>query len=97
VGGFAVSAGADGDDGREKTAKIIDFENPERNGFLAINQFRVDVPDGKLDILKIRPLARLGYYDYTSVESIFEMTIPGPDEKLQPAPCLSKVSRRTGG
>jgi flavin reductase (DIM6/NTAB) family NADH-FMN oxidoreductase RutF len=40
-------------------------------------------PDGKLDILKIRPLARLGYYDYTSVESIFEMKIPGPDEKLR--------------
>ena len=27
--------------------------------------------------------AGLGYYDYTSVESIFEMTIPGPDEKLR--------------
>ena len=26
-------------------------------------------PEGKLDILKIRPLARLGYHDYTSVES----------------------------
>ena len=34
-------------------------------------------PDGKIDILKIRPLARLGYYDYTSVESTFEMVIPG--------------------
>jgi flavin reductase (DIM6/NTAB) family NADH-FMN oxidoreductase RutF len=33
--------------------------------------------DGRLDILKLRPLARLGYYDYTSVESIFEMVIPG--------------------
>lgn len=31
------------------------------------------LPDGKLDILKIRPLARLGYSDYTSVESVFEM------------------------
>jgi len=30
-------------------------------------------PDGRVDILKIRPLARLGYYDYTSVESVFEM------------------------
>lgn len=27
--------------------------------------------EGKIDILKIRPLARLGYLDYTSVESIF--------------------------
>ena len=40
-------------------------------------------PDGKLNIPKIRPIARLGYYDYTSVDSIFEMVIPGPDEKLR--------------
>jgi len=39
--------------------------------------------DGKLSILKIRPLARLGYHDYTSIESVFEMVIPGPDEKLR--------------
>ena len=32
--------------------------------------------DGKLDIEKIRPLARLGYYDYTSVTEVFEMKIP---------------------
>jgi hypothetical protein len=37
-------------------------------------------PDGRLDILRIRPLARLGYYDYTSVESVFAMVIPGADE-----------------
>jgi flavin reductase (DIM6/NTAB) family NADH-FMN oxidoreductase RutF len=34
-------------------------------------------PDGRIDVLKIRPIARLGYRDYTSVESIFEMVIPG--------------------
>ena len=28
-------------------------------------------PEGKIDILKIRPLARLGYLDYTSVDHIF--------------------------
>ena len=39
-------------------------------------------PDGRLDILKIRPLARLGYYDYTSVESIFELVIPGDNRAL---------------
>ncbi len=38
----------------------------------------VITPDGKIDILKIRPLARLGYYDYTSVDSIFEMKVPNP-------------------
>ncbi len=41
------------------------------------------LPDGKLDVLRIRPLARLGYYDYTSIESVFEMIIPGSDEKLR--------------
>jgi len=39
-------------------------------------------PDGRLDILKIRPLARLGYYDYTSVESVFEMVIPGGNKDI---------------
>jgi len=34
-------------------------------------------PDGCIDILKLRPIARLGYYDYTSIESIFSMKIPG--------------------
>jgi flavin reductase (DIM6/NTAB) family NADH-FMN oxidoreductase RutF len=37
----------------------------------------VILPTGKLDILSIRPLARLGYYDYTSVTDVFEMRIPG--------------------
>ncbi|MEM7670312.1 MAG: flavin reductase family protein, partial [Pseudomonadota bacterium] len=32
--------------------------------------------DGKLDLARLRPLARLGYYDYTSVTEIFEMRIP---------------------
>ena len=34
-------------------------------------------PDGKLDVLKMRPLARLGYLDYTSVESFFTMVPTG--------------------
>jgi flavin reductase (DIM6/NTAB) family NADH-FMN oxidoreductase RutF len=33
--------------------------------------------DGKLDIPAIRPLARMGYYDYTSITETFEMPIPG--------------------
>lgn len=37
--------------------------------------------DGLVDILKIRPIARLGYYNYTSIESQFEMIIPG-DKRL---------------
>ena len=39
-------------------------------------------PDGRIDIAGIRPLARLGYYDYTVVESIFEMAIPQSNENL---------------
>ena len=34
--------------------------------------------NGKVDILKIRPLARLGYEDYTSIESLFSMKLNGP-------------------
>jgi flavin reductase (DIM6/NTAB) family NADH-FMN oxidoreductase RutF len=32
--------------------------------------------DGFLDVLKMRPLARVGYHDYISVDSTFEMTVP---------------------
>jgi len=31
------------------------------------------LPNGKLDIIKLRPLARLGYADYTSVTDVWEM------------------------
>lgn len=34
------------------------------------------LPSGKLDILNIKPIARLGYYDYTVVNEIFEMKAP---------------------
>lgn len=36
---------------------------------------------GLVDIVRIRPIARMGYFEYTSVESKFEMIIPG-DGKL---------------
>lgn len=35
--------------------------------------------DGRIDILKCRPLARMGYFDYTSVEQLFEMAPVGPN------------------
>ena len=38
--------------------------------------------DGLIDVVKIRPIARLGYYDYTSIESVFRMEIPGNNEEL---------------
>ncbi|SDI38437.1 NADH-FMN oxidoreductase RutF, flavin reductase (DIM6/NTAB) family [Alteribacillus persepolensis] len=43
---------------------------------------KVISPEGKVDILKARPLARLGYYDYTSVESIYEIKPPKGDSNL---------------
>jgi hypothetical protein len=30
-------------------------------------------PSGKLDMIKARPLARMGYLDYTSVTDVFEL------------------------
>jgi len=35
--------------------------------------------DGRVDVLKIRPIARLGYKEYTSVDSLFEMDKPSED------------------
>lgn len=37
--------------------------------------------DGRINVLKLRPIARLGYHDYTSVESVFQMVIPGNDPR----------------
>lgn len=35
------------DGGRDQTVRFIDFDHPERNDFLIINQFRIDIPGGK--------------------------------------------------
>ena len=37
---------------------------------------------GLVDVLKLQPLARMGYYDYTWVQGKFEMVIPGNDRRL---------------
>jgi flavin reductase (DIM6/NTAB) family NADH-FMN oxidoreductase RutF len=39
--------------------------------------------EGRLDVLKMRPLARLGYHDYTTVESVFTMVPDGPNMKAR--------------
>ena len=36
--------------------------------------------DGKVDVVKLRPIARLGYKDYVSVETIFEMEKRTPED-----------------
>ena len=38
--------------------------------------------NGKLDIPRIRPIARMGYYDYTVVDEVFEMRIPGASDDV---------------
>ena len=38
--------------------------------------------DGKIDIPRIKPIGRLGYYDYTVVDNRFEMIIPGDNKDL---------------
>lgn len=40
-------------------------------------------PDGRLDIPRIKPIARCGYFDYAVVEDTFEMRVPGADADAQ--------------
>lgn len=37
---------------------------------------------GRVDVLKIRPIARMGYYDYTVIDNRFEMVIGGGNQAL---------------
>ena len=45
--GVSVTGLPDWNQGRSQRIKLIDFDHPERNDFLAINQFRVDEPGGQ--------------------------------------------------
>jgi type I restriction enzyme R subunit len=45
--GTVVEGVPEMDGGRDQTVRYIDFEHPERNDFLVINQFRVDRPGGR--------------------------------------------------
>jgi flavin reductase (DIM6/NTAB) family NADH-FMN oxidoreductase RutF len=38
--------------------------------------------NGLIDVLKIKPLARMGYFDYTYVANQFQMLIPGDNRGL---------------
>jgi len=42
--------------------------------------------DGRVDILKLRPIARLGYKDYTTIDSVFQMEKRSPEDNLAPRP-----------
>ena len=39
--------------------------------------------DGRVDVVKLRPIARLGYKDYVSVDSIFQMEKRTPEDLVQ--------------
>jgi flavin reductase (DIM6/NTAB) family NADH-FMN oxidoreductase RutF len=42
----------------------------------------VITPQGMIDVLQIKPLARMGYYDYTYIDNQFQMIIPGNSQAL---------------
>jgi flavin reductase (DIM6/NTAB) family NADH-FMN oxidoreductase RutF len=50
-------------------------------------------PEGKLDVVKIRPLARLGYFDYTTVDSTFTMAPFGPNLRAREAGLEGRPNR----
>jgi len=41
----------------------------------------VITPEGRIDFMKIKPLGRLGYFDYTYVNEVFSMAVPGMTAK----------------
>ena len=45
--GVSVAGLPGWDQGRSQRVRFIDFDHPERNDFLAVNQFRVDEPGGQ--------------------------------------------------
>ena len=38
--------------------------------------------NGMVDVLKMQPIARMGYYEYTTVDNKFQMVIPGSNKAL---------------
>jgi len=40
-------------------------------------------PDGRIDVVRLRPIARLGYKDYVSVDSIFQMEKRTPEDVVR--------------
>src|SRR5262245_7191413 len=46
--------------------------------------------DGRVDVVKLRPIARLGYKDYVRVDAIFQMEKRSPEDLPRPKPILMK-------
>jgi hypothetical protein len=51
--------------------------------------------DGKIDVRKTQPIARLGYYEYAVVQDSFEMIIPGDKSLLHGLEGSAKENRAT--
>lgn len=51
--------------------------------YAAVERIHLDenclTPDGRIDIAKVKPIARMGYYDYTVITDTFEMKVPCSD------------------
>jgi flavin reductase (DIM6/NTAB) family NADH-FMN oxidoreductase RutF len=43
---------------------------------------RAVTPDGRVDVLKLRPIARLGYKDYVVVDETFQMEKRTPEDRV---------------
>ncbi len=66
---------------------VLPERSPGKNHHMVIGRVvgvhiddEVLTADGLVDVLKIRPIARLGYKDYTSVESVFSMPKWSPED-----------------
>ena len=59
----------------------------------------VILPSGKIDIPKIQPIARMGYYDYARITETFEMRIPSAtgaaEDGLEGKPTLPQPNMET--
>ena len=40
--------------------------------------------EGRVDVIKMRPIARLGYKDYISVDAVFQMDKRTPEDRIKP-------------
>ncbi|KAH0277324.1 hypothetical protein KCU91_g3267, partial [Aureobasidium melanogenum] len=71
-----VAAGLEKEEGRVVGVDII------FGRVLAVHISDSVLTDGKIDIKKTEPIARLGYYEYAVVRDTFEMRIPGTNKAL---------------
>lgn len=67
--------------------RLVDLDGNETNSWLILGQVvgvHIDesvLENGLLNVAKMKPLARLGYMDYSVVDEVFQMNRPVPPEK----------------